>query len=140
MKPKVLVDTGPLVAFFNRRDRYHSWAVAQLAAVEPPVYTCEAVLSETCFLLATHSRGGEAVLELIYRGLVMTPFRLQDEVIAVRKLLARYTNVTISLADACLVRMTELYEDRAVLTLDRDFKVYRKHGRQVIPTIMPEEL
>jgi predicted nucleic acid-binding protein len=54
-------------------------------------------------------------------------------------LLTKYANVPISLADACLVRMSELHENSVVFTFDRDFKLYRRHGRQVIPTLMPPE-
>lgn len=48
---KVLLDTGPLVAFLNKRDQYHSWTVSELASMAPTLLTCEAVLSESCFLL-----------------------------------------------------------------------------------------
>lgn len=138
MKPKVLLDTGPLVAFLNRRDQYHAWAKEQMARLEPPLLTCESVLSEACFLVQDLGGGSEAVMRLVQRGLVTLDFDLQDEVIAIEKLLARYANVPMLLADACLVRMNELHEGSVVLTLDGDFRIYRKHGRYVIPVIMPE--
>lgn len=79
-------------------------------------------------------------MQLLARGIVAVPFRLEDEMPAVAKLLFRYASVPMSLADACLVRMTEQYPSGVVLTLDRDFRIYRKHGRQSIPTRMPEGL
>ena len=82
----------------------------------------------------------EAVLKLVERGLVRLPFRLEAETGSVRRLLSRYSDVPMSLADACLVRMSEQVSNSVLLTLDRDFKVYRKHGRNVIPTRMPAEL
>jgi predicted nucleic acid-binding protein len=104
-----------------------------------PLLTCEAVVSETCFLLR-HARGGpSAVLELIDRGALRIAFRLEDNVGAVGRLMARYASVPMSLADACLVRMAEQHSDSRVLTLDRDFRLYRKHGRHAIPAIMPED-
>jgi predicted nucleic acid-binding protein len=133
----VLVDTGPIVAFLNSRDRYHQWSKETFAEIDAPVLSCEAVLSEACFLLRNSRGGGEAVLKLVERGLVRLPFRLEAETSPVRRLLSRYSNVPMSLADACLVRMSEELSDSVVLTLDRDFKVYRKHGRNVIPTRMP---
>lgn len=140
MSPQTLVDTGPLVAFLNRRDRYHEWATGQLAEIPAPLLTCEAVLSEACFLLR-HLRGGsQAVLELLSRGLVQVGFRLDENAVPIRKLLARYASVPMSLADACLVRMAEQHPGSRVLTLDRDFRVYRKHGRHVIPGVMPPDL
>jgi uncharacterized protein len=136
----VLVDTGPIVAFLNERDRYHEWSREIFAGLDSPVVSCEAVLSEACFLLRRARGGGEAVLKLVERGLVRLPFRLEAESVPVRRLLARYAGVPMSLADACLVRLSELISGSSVLTLDRDFKIYRKHGRSVIPTLMPAEL
>jgi predicted nucleic acid-binding protein len=138
MRRQVLLDTGPLVALLDREDRYHRWAAAQWAQVEPPLLTCEPVLAEACYLLRTLPAGVKAVMELVNRAVVSLPFRLVDHATAVSRLLAKYASQPISLADACLVRMAEVYSPSAVLTLDSDFRVYRKHGRQVVPVIMPE--
>ena len=139
MSGPTLLDTGPLVAFLNGRDHYHEWALGQWGRLRPPLLTCEAVLSEACFLLRSHIRGAGSVIELLKRRLIVPSFRLDDEAATVAKLLLRYDNVPISLADACLVRMTELHAESVVLTLDRHFTVYRRHGRQVIPTLMPRD-
>lgn len=138
MNPRVLVDTGPLVAFLNRADRYYKWAVERAAAISPPLFTCEAVISEACFLLRNIPNAPDALLELVKRKLVAVPFQLEQEITAVKKLMARYDNVPMSLADACLVRMSEQYAGSVVLTLDRDFRIYRRLGRQVIPVIAPD--
>jgi uncharacterized protein len=124
------------VAFLSRRDRYHDWAVGALAAVAPPMLTCEAVLSEAVFLLG----GSDRVLELVQRGVVGVPFRLDAEVGATRTLLKRYQDARIDLADACLIRMAEIHDDSVVMTLDSEFRdVFRRRGRQAIPTIMPPD-
>ena len=140
MKPKLLLDTGPLVAFLNRRDQYHSWAKSQMAEIKPPLFSCEPVLSEACFLLRGSSGGAGAVVELVSRGLVRIAFNLEEEAKSVKKMLSRYENIPISLADACLVRMSELLEGSVLITLDSDFRIYRKSNRQVIPTIMPKNI
>jgi predicted nucleic acid-binding protein len=134
---RVLIDTGPLVAWLNRRERHHAWARDTLDAIEPPLYTCEAVLTEALFLLSRSRGGRDAVLELVARGIVKIDFQLRPELDAVRTLMRRFASVPISLADACLVRMTELDPGSTVLTLDSDFRVYRRNRRQAIPTIMP---
>ena len=136
MTRRILPDTGPLVAFLNRRDQHHEWTVDHWARLAPPLLTCEAVLAEASFLLRRHT-DHSPVLALVERGLLLLPFRLEEDVSAIAHLMSRYSNVPVSLADACLVRMSEQHADCAVLTLDRHFRVYRRHGRQVIPTIMP---
>lgn len=138
MRSNVILDTGPLVALLNRRDQHHAWARARFADTEPPLLTCEAVISESCFLVRSLPQGPQAVLDLLQREVVAIPFRIGEEVQHLAKLLARYASVPMSLADACLVRMAEQQAQGVVLTLDSDFRIYRRHGRQVIPTIMPE--
>lgn len=134
-----LVDTGPIVAFLNRRDRHHAWAVETFSTVRSPLLTCEAVLSEAAYLLRRLTGGAEKVLELVTRGVVIPSFRLEADAPAVKKLLARYGDVPMDLADACLVRLTELHGDCLLLTIDSEFRdVYRRHGRQAIPTLRPE--
>ena len=134
---RVLVDTGPLVALLNRNDRYHAWVRDVLNTVEPPILTCEAVVSECCFLLARIGGGQDAVLELLSKGVLRVDFRMSSEVDVVRTLMSKFSSVPMSLADACLVRMSELDPHCRVLTLDSDFRIYRRNRRQTIPIIMP---
>jgi predicted nucleic acid-binding protein len=133
----VVIDTGPMVALLNRRDRYHAWVREVLDTVEPPIFTCEAVISEACFLVRRLSDGQDAVLELLSNDVLKLDFRIITEIDALRALIRKFANVPMSLADACLVRMTELDAQSVILTLDSDFRVYRRNRRQVIPTIMP---
>jgi predicted nucleic acid-binding protein len=140
MTSSVLIDTGPLVAFLNRRDRFHDWTVKEMAQVEPPLFTCEAVVSEACFLLQRGAGNADPLLDLLDRGLIALEFRLAEERSNVRTLMNRYRDQDMSLADACLVRMSELVTDCTLLTLDSDFRIYRRSGRQVIPVRMPREL
>ena len=139
MRSTILADTGPLVALLDRRDRHHSWIQGQLEAIEPPLFTCEAVLSEACFLVRRLPGGPQAVLELVRKGLVTVSFSLQSEAAAVQQLLMHYANVPMALADACLVRMAELLDNSLVLTVDSDFEIYRKNGRRAIPLLLPED-
>ena len=133
----VIVDTGPLVALLNRRERHHVWAVETMDTIEPPIFTCGAVLSEACFLLQGVKGGSDAVLELVARGIVRSEFHVMAELDALRVLMKKFASVPMSLADACLVRMSEQHPRTVVLTLDSDFKIYRRNKRQVVPTIMP---
>lgn len=134
---EIIVDTGPLVALLNARDEHHEWAKAAMDAVEPPLITCEAVLTEAAYLVRKLRGGPEAVLDLVTRQVLRVDFRVDNELLALRTLVSRYASVPMSLADACLVRMAELRPRAAVLTLDVDFQVYRRSGRLTIPLISP---
>ncbi len=133
----LILDTGPLVALLNRHDKFHGWAAEQWSRAAPPLLTCEAVIAEACFLVKPFAGGQKAVLDLLTRGILDSSFQLAAESKAISRLLHRYRDVPMSLADACLVRMAELHADDVVLTLDSDFRIYRKNGRQVIPAITP---
>ena len=135
MARSVLVDAGYLVALLSRRDTHHRWAVAQAQRLPPPWTTCEAALSETFRLLG--SRGGDAVAALLRRRAVIPRFDLGDDLEPVLELLRKYADVPMSLADACLVRLSETSADPVLLTTDSDFRVYRRHGRQVVPSVFP---
>jgi predicted nucleic acid-binding protein len=136
----VIVDTGPLTAFLNRNDTFHSWALARMAESRPPLVTCEAVLSEAAYLLR-RLRGGERLMELLDDGLVRVEFKLNDQANAVRTLMKKYRSVPMDLTDACLVRMSELQSDSVLLTIDTAFRdIYRRHGRKTISCVLPPGL
>ena len=115
MARNVLVDAGFLVALLSRRDSHHQWAMTQAPDHAPPWHTCEAVPSEA----------------------LIVAFDMDDDMESVLKLLQKYADVPMSLADACLVRMTETLSDPIILTTDSDFRVYRRHSRQMVPCLTP---
>lgn len=137
MKNRIIIDTGPIVAFINHNDKYHSWTKMQLSNIKPPLLTCEAVITETCFLLKKINGGHISLFELIDRKLIEIKFKLNEENKHICKILERYADLPTSFADACIVRMAEQLENSHVLTLDSDFRIYRKHNRQVIPLLIP---
>ena len=135
---QTIVDAGPLVALLDARETHHEWASNVMGSLTSPLLTCEAVVSEACFIVRKIGRRHTAVLDLLSRGVLTIGFELEPEIAAVQRLMAYYADLPMSLADACLVRMTELAPDSVVLTLDSHFRIYRRHGRQPVPTIMPE--
>ena len=135
MAGNVLVDTGFVVALLSRRDTHHRWAVTETPQHPPPWTTCEAVLSEAFDLLG--ARGTPGLSALLRRRSVRVPFELAKDLEPVLKLMQKYTDVPISLADACLVRMTETLPDPIILTTDADFRIYRRHSRHVVPCVTP---
>jgi uncharacterized protein len=137
VKQHVIVDTGPLVALLNRSDAAHTWVVDQLKDIAPPMITCEAVLAEATYLTRAVPGARAALIEMVGEGFLTIGMALADHHSALLTMVRRYGNVPMSLADACLVRLAELHPQSPVLTLDSDFVVYRKNGRQVIQVLMP---
>jgi uncharacterized protein len=135
MAANVLVDAGFIVALLSNRDAHHGWAAAQAPQFAPPWSTCEAALSEAFHLVGV--RGSPSLSALLRRSSVLVAFELAKHVEPVLKLMQKYADVPMSLADACLVRMTETFTDPIVLTTDADFRVYRRHSRHVVPCVTP---
>ena len=137
MKSRVIVDTGPLVALLNGRDNAHHWVVQQLRDIAPPMITCESVLAEASYLTRDLPGARAALMEMLAEEFLSIGMALGDHHSAVLGMLRRYADVPMSLADACVVRLAELHPQSPVLTLDGDFLVYRKNGRQVIEVLRP---
>jgi predicted nucleic acid-binding protein len=133
----VLIDSGAIVAALRQRDEHHFWARSCFEGLTEPCMTCEAVLSESFFLLERAKEGKERLCSLLERGVVVADFGLASQLAKTLQLLRRYNDIPMSLADACLVRMAELWDDATVFTTDTDFRTYRKNGRQAIPLLAP---
>ena len=131
---KGIADTGFLVAFSNRADRHHEWAVAVAETISAPLLTCEAVLAETAF----HLQSVPVVLAMIGDGLIEVSFSTRDHLEQLEALAKRYADRKPDLADLCLIRMSELNPRHSVITVDRDdFAVYRRNKREIIPVVTP---
>jgi uncharacterized protein len=132
-----IVDTGPLVAFFDRSERHHGWVAGCIEELEAPLLVCEPVLTEAMYLLGRYPGAQDALIELLENGALNIAFRIEEHVSALGKLLQKYRDTPMSLADACIVRMAEIHDRHAVLTLDSDFSIYRKQGRLPLTLINP---
>lgn len=131
---KGIADTGFLVAFVNRTDRHHDWAVGVAERIDPPVLTCEAVLAETAF----HLQNASVVLEMVSEGFVRVALDVAAELSALSALARRFADRQPDLADLCLIRLSELHARHAVLTVDEaDFRIYRRNKREGIPVVCP---
>jgi uncharacterized protein len=133
-----LIDAGPLTALLNPNDEWNSWARETMDHQSTPLLTSEAVLTEALHLLRRDGCEGDDLFALTEAGIITIGLRFDDEQTALRELMRRYRNVPMSLADATLVRLSELNRDCRVLTLDTDFRIYRRHGNKVIPVLMPD--
>jgi predicted nucleic acid-binding protein len=135
---KIIADTGVIVAYLDRRDERHKWTYEQMKVLPAPYSVCESVITESCFLVSRLHNGKKNVLEMLKAGFLEIDFSLSSEIEAVENLMQKYENVPMSLADACLVRMSETIKDSVVFTTDSDFHIYRKNGKQKIDLIIPE--
>lgn len=139
MSSAVLLDTGPLVSFLASESEHAAWVHEQWERLTPPMLTCEAVLTEAAFILKREGADPDVLFELLQRKIIRVALRIDEEQTDLRALMSRYRDRPMSLADACLVRLSELHRDCSVFTLDSDFRIYRRHGNKVIPVLMPEE-
>ena len=137
MKPVTLVDAGPLVAYFDRDAEHHDWVRDQAGRLDPGWVTSEAVLGETAHLMRRAGVDPDHLLELVEKRLLLVPFQLAEDVQPLRRLMRRYRDLPMSLADATLVRLSERFEAGEVFTLDSHFRVYRRFERRPIPVLMP---
>jgi len=131
---KGIADTGFLVAFVNRGDEYHDWAVQVARGVTEPLLTCEAVLAETAF----HLQDSRLVFALLEKRLISLAFDCGEHLAQLGALAERYADRRPDWADLCLIRMSELHPRHSVITVDRaDFRVYRRNKREAIPLVTP---
>jgi uncharacterized protein len=132
-----IADTGFLVAFANRRDRHHDWAVGLASQISEPLLTCDAVLAEAAF----HLRNSAVVLSLIQDGLATPALDLLENLARLAQLAARFADRKPDLADICLVRLSELHPRHKVITVDvEDFRIYRRNRNEAIPLLTPPDL
>ena len=132
---KGIADTGFLVAYLNRRDSHHLWAVDLARMVSEPLLTCQAVLAEAVFYLGS----ARAVFQAVETGLVRDAFDFSSHFNRLGELARSYEDRNPDMADLCLVCLSESHPRLPVITVDGDFKVYRRFGRHTIPLIMPED-
>ncbi len=137
MKNGVILDTGPLVTFLASGLAHGEWVRDQWKRLRPPLLTCEPVLTEAAFLLKREGQDTDAIFALLERGILRVGIEVEDQLEDLRALMRRYRDRPMSLADPCLVRLAEIHPGGTIFTLDADFRIYRRHGNRVIPTLMP---
>lgn len=136
----VIADTSVIVAILSEKDRWFEWALTQYGGLPHPFITCEPVITEACFLMRRSRKGEQNVLNWLADGILKIDFSIEKEIDPLLSLMKKYESVPMSLADACLVRMSEQAVDAGIFTLDSDFRIYRKNRNARIPLIIPDEL
>ncbi len=121
----VLLDTGPIVALLDRAQSDHDRCVELLSTLEAPLVTCEAVIAEACHLLRNLAGASGHVLQNVEIGNFLVPYRITGRAAILSRLLKKYANVPMDLADACLVDLAGELSTGRIWTLDDDFRIYR---------------
>ena len=132
-----MLDTGVIVALLDRSERQHSACVDAVQAISVPLVTCEAVIAESCYLLRGMAGAAEAVLENLVTGTFQIPFQLSASAPQIQRILRKYQDREIDLADACLIHLANELRTPDILTLDRDFEVYRWGAKKTFRTLIP---
>lgn len=134
---QIILDTGPLVALIDATDTHHKWASDQLRTLDDPLLTCDAVFSETCFLLRAHPTALRHLQAFLDEGIIVSDFKSHPHALHLFGLMETYQNLPMSFADACLVCLVENYPGSTVFTTDSHFIIYRQQRRRVIPLLAP---
>lgn len=132
---RILVDSGAIVAALDSRDQFHAASAPKFRGLPKPFHTCEAVISEACFLLGESATALDGLLGMIVDSVIVLDFSLAEHSGEVRSLMGKYSDIPMSLADACLVRMSEIGKDSVIFTYDNDFSIYRRNGKEIIATL-----
>jgi len=136
LKP-VLLDTGPIVALLDRSEKCHSECVEALAGIEGPLVTCESVIAEACYLMRRLAGANEAILQNVADGVFQIPIQLSQCALAIQRILKKYNDRQVDLADACLVHLATELRTGEIFTLDRDFAVYRWATNRAFQSVLP---
>lgn len=136
MRP-VLLDTGAIVALLDRSERHHERCAEAVEGAESPLVTCEAVIAEACYLLRNLRGASESVVANVTSGVFQVPFQLSRAATSVQRLLRKYSDLRIDFADACLIHLAGELRTGEILTLDRDFEVYRWGANKPFQLLVP---
>jgi uncharacterized protein len=134
-----IVDTGPLVAFLDRAEHHHRWVAERIEELDAPLLVCEPVLAETMHLLARFSRAQDALFGLLENGALKITFHIDEHISACASCIRNIGTCRCRSPMRVYCADGRIYERHAVLTLDSDFSVYRKHGRVPLALIHPPE-
>jgi uncharacterized protein len=137
--PAVLIDAGPMAALLNTNDERHDWTRQTMQRLPAPALTSEPALTEAAFLLTRDGFDADDLFALAAAGMIKVGIEFDREHVALRSLIRKYQDVPMSLADATLIRLSELHSDCRILTFDAHFQFYRRHGNKIIPLVMPEQ-
>lgn len=136
MKP-VLLDTGAIVALLDATDNFHQRCADALAELRAPLITCEAVIAESCYLLRNVEGAAEAIVQSVASREFLLPIGFPDMASDVQRILGKYRDRHIDLADAVLIHLANEFQTADILTVDGDFHIYRWGRNNAFRVLVP---
>lgn len=133
---RILIDSGPLIALFNRNDNYHAASVEFIQSNRSELVTTIASLTETLHLLNFNRNAQIDFLEWVHAGALIIEPITSDDLWRIKELIAKYSDLPMDFADACLVFLGEKLNVDVIATIDRDFDVYRIDGKRPFTTLI----
>ena len=121
----VLLDSSVIVTLLHRGEQRHAECAALLESLDRPLITCEAVITESCYLLKRSPEAMQAMLANVEQGVFDIRFQLSESIAHVSTLMKKFGDIPASFADACLIQMADELNTGDILTLDTDFLSYR---------------
>lgn len=130
-----LVDAGPLIGFLDGDDQWHEWSTRTLELLDEPLATTETAVAEACHHLRKLRSALVVIPRLIAEGRLLLLPVLSDQPRRVEELLGKYP--LMDAGDATLVVLSELCPRAKLITVDKDFRHYRRFRNQAIPLVIP---
>jgi uncharacterized protein len=135
----ILIDTGVIFALFDQNEGAHERCVRTLESIHRPLVTCEAVITESCYLLRRRRDAVDAVLANVKTGFFGIPLQISIAASQIREIFRKYRDTPCDFADACLIAMADHLNTGDILTLDSDFAHYRWRRNRRFRNLVPLE-
>jgi uncharacterized protein len=133
----ILIDTGVIFALFDQDEWAHERCVRALESIHSPLVTCEAVITESCYMLRHRKDAVDAMLANVETGFFGIPLQTSRSAPQIREILRKYRDTPADFADACLIHMANELDTGDILTLDRDFRHYRWRRNRSFRLLIP---
>ncbi len=125
MKNVALIDSGPIIALFNRDDRFHEKTLETLRGFRGYFITSWPVVTEAAYMLSFSVVAQIALFEWIERGAVTVETITLDDLPYIKTRMKKYSDLPMDLADASLMCIAERENIRTIFSIDSDFSIYR---------------
>jgi len=134
-----LIDAGPLIALFDGNDLHHQRVLEFLKHYTGQLLTCWPVITEVCYMLDYHSQVRSNFLNWVLRGGLELVNLKSEQLVGIDEKMIKYSDLPADFADATLLEIAETRNIQYIVSLDRDFDIYRlKTGQRLVKVFKKE--